>query len=49
MQLKFPGRKRRLHEARLVSTGVELPASYSKSPLVVYFTYNNVYISMLLS
>ena len=27
----------------------ELPASYNKSPLVIYFTYSNVYVSMLLS
>ena len=29
--------------------GVELPASYSRFPLAVYFTYGNVSISMLLS
>ena len=31
------------------STGFELPASYSKSPLAIYFTYGDVYFSMLLS
>ena len=28
---------------------VEFPVSYSKSPLATYFTYDNVYILMLLS
>ena len=28
---------------------VELPAAYSKFPLATYFTYGNVYVSMLLS
>ena len=31
------------------STGFGFPASYSKFPLSVYFTYGNVYVSMLLS
>ena len=29
--------------------GVELPGSYSKLPLAIYFAYGNVYVSMLLS
>ena len=38
------------HPSRLShSTGFELPASYSKSPLVIYFTYGDVYVPMLLS
>ena len=38
------------HPSRLSqSTRFELPASYSKFPLVIYFTRGNVYISMLLS
>ena len=28
---------------------VELPVSYSKFPLAIYFTYANVYVSMLYS
>ena len=31
------------------STRFGFPASYSKFPLVIYFAYGNVYISMLLS
>ena len=31
------------------STKFELPALYSKFPLNIYFTYGNVYVSMLLS
>ena len=31
------------------STGFELPVSYSKFPLAIYFIYGNVYVSMLLS
>ena len=27
----------------------ELPASYSKFPLAIYFTYGNIYVSVLLS
>ena len=37
------------HSSRLSqSTRFELPASYSKFPLVIYFTNGNVYISMTL-
>ena len=31
------------------STGFELPMSYSKFPLTIYFTYGIVYVSMLFS
>ena len=31
------------------STGFGFPASYSKFPLAIYFTYGNVYVSVLLS
>ena len=31
------------------STWFELPASYSKFPLAIYFAYGNVYVSVLLS
>ena len=38
------------HPSRLSQrTGFELPASYGKLPLAVYFTYGNIYVSMLLS
>ena len=38
------------HPSRVLqSTGFEFPASYSKFPLAIYFTYSNVYISVLLS
>ena len=38
------------HPSRLSQrTGFELPASYGKFPLAVYFTYGNIYVSMLLS
>ena len=38
------------HPSRLSqSPRPELPASYGKFPLAVYFTYGNVYVSMLLS
>ena len=30
------------------STGFELPESHSKLPLAIYFTYGNIYVSMLL-
>ena len=37
------------HASRLSqSTRSELPVSYSKFPLAIYFTYSNVYVSMLL-
>ena len=37
------------HHSRLSqSTQFELPVSYSKFPLAIYFTYGNVYVSMLL-
>ena len=31
------------------SIGFELPESYSKFPLPIYFTYGNIYVSMLFS
>ena len=31
------------------STKDGLPASYSKFPLAIYFTYGNIYVSILLS
>ena len=35
------------HPSRLSqSTGFRFPASYSKLPLAIYFTYGNVYVSM---
>ena len=38
------------HPSRLSqNTGFELPVSYSKLLLLIYFTYGNVYISVLLS
>ena len=38
------------HPSRLsMSTGFELPASYSKFPWLSNFTYGSVYVSMLLS
>ena len=38
------------HPARLSqSTSFRSPASYSKLSLAIYFTYGNVYVSMLLS
>ena len=38
------------HPSRLSqSTRFELPASYSKFPLAIYFTYGNGYVAMLLS
>ena len=37
------------HSYRLSqSTRIELPASYSKFPLAIYFTYGDVYVSVLL-
>ena len=41
------------HPNPLLFVGTEhqfwFPVSYSKSPLAIYFTYANVYVSMLLS
>ena len=38
------------HPSRLSqSTSLEVPASYNKFPLAIYFTYGDVYVSMLLS
>ena len=38
------------HPSRLSqSPWFKLPASYSKIPLAIYFTYGNIYVSMLLS
>ena len=37
------------HTSRLSEYQIELPASYRKFPWAIYFTYGNVYVSMLLS
>ena len=40
-----PSRSSRLSH----STGFGFPASYRKFPLAIYFTYHNIYVSVLLS
>ena len=37
------------HPWVVIEPWCEFPESYSKFPLAVYFTYGNVYVSMLLS